>query len=84
MQRKSKTGFVGSPAAEEIRTQRKLAGLTQTQAAELVRSNLQTWQGWEYGRAPMHAGLWELFTNKTDGIVQARESVELNKTLKNP
>lgn len=54
-----------TPTPAEIRAVRELAGLTQTQAAELIYSKLRTWQGWESGEAAMHAGLWELFCIKT-------------------
>lgn len=54
-----------NPSAEEIRAMREAAGLTQTQAGELIHSNLRTWQDWEAGVARMHPGLWELFEIKT-------------------
>ena len=50
-----------NPTPAEIRTARKDAGLTQTEAAHLIHSTLRTWQDWESGKARMHAGLWELF-----------------------
>lgn len=53
------------PSHEEIRSAREAAGLTQTQAAELVHSKLRTWQQWEAGDNRMHPGLWELFMIKT-------------------
>ncbi|MFZ3141130.1 helix-turn-helix domain-containing protein [Polaromonas sp.] len=53
------------PGSEEIKEARQRAGLTQTQAAELVHAKLRTWQDWEAGVAKMHAGLWELFCIKT-------------------
>ncbi len=53
-----------SPNCASIRKLRLASGLTQTTAAELVYSTLRTWQDWEAGRAPMHPGLWELFTIK--------------------
>jgi putative transcriptional regulator len=56
-----------SPAPSEIKAARKAADLTQTEAAELVHSTLRSWQDWEYGKYPIHAGLWELFLIKTKG-----------------
>ena len=53
-----------SPTKEEIRNERNLAGLTQTEAARLIYSTLRTWQDWEGGIAQMHPGLWELFLIK--------------------
>lgn len=53
-----------NPKPEAIRAAREAAGLTQTEAADLVYSTLRTWQDWEAGIARMHPGLWELFTIK--------------------
>ena len=52
------------PDPEQVRERRKLAGLTQTQAATLVCAKLRTWQDWEAGNVKMHPGLWELFILK--------------------
>lgn len=54
-----------NPAPQSIVEARKAAGLTQTQAAELIHSALRTWQQWEAGHRDMHPGLWELFLIKT-------------------
>lgn len=54
-----------NPSPIEVRALRKSVGLTQTQAAELIQSNLRTWQGWEGGITRMHPGLFELFKIKT-------------------
>lgn len=60
---------MSSPAPTEVRDARRQAGLTQTEAAELVRGTLRAWQGWEASEGPsarrMHPGLWELFQLKT-------------------
>lgn len=53
------------PTPDQIRITRKQAGFSQTIAAELIHSNLRTWQDWEAGKAKMHPGLWELFQIKT-------------------
>ena len=52
------------PAPQQIVALRKTAGLTQTQAAELIHSKLRTWQDWESGKAKMHEAHWELFQLK--------------------
>jgi DNA (cytosine-5)-methyltransferase 1 len=61
------------PTPDEVLAARQAAGLTQTQAAELVHSKLRAWQCWEAkeGTAEhrrMHPGLWELFRIKTGQI----------------
>jgi DNA (cytosine-5)-methyltransferase 1 len=57
-------GPSANPAPASIRSAREAAGLTQTQAAELVHGSLRTWQQWEAGDRRMHGGLWELFRLK--------------------
>ena len=59
-----------SPGREEIRAERNLAGLTQSQAARLIHSKLRTWQDWEAGIAQMHPGLWELFLIKIEYLIK--------------
>lgn len=54
-----------NPSPESIRSARRVAGLTQTQAAELVMGTLRTWQDWEAGARRMHPGLWALFLVRT-------------------
>ncbi len=53
-----------SPAPTEIRAARERAGLTQTQAAQLVHGTMRAWQEWESGNRKMNPGLWELFNIK--------------------
>lgn len=55
----------GCPDAEQIKAARCQAGLSQTQAADLVHAKLRTWQQWEAGDRAMHPGLWELFQLKS-------------------
>lgn len=62
-----------SPTRSEIKTARKAADLTQTEAAKLVRSTLRRWQDWEGGEHDMHPGLFELFLIKTKGCACTRE-----------
>lgn len=53
------------PTPEQIKSERIKSGLTQTKAAELIHSNIRSWQEWESGKTKMHYGLWELFLRKT-------------------
>ena len=65
-----------APTAEQIRSRRLEAGLTQTEAAELVHTTCRTWQQWEADESSvthrqMHRAFWELFLRKTlDGKVE--------------
>lgn len=52
------------PDPETIKAERKLLGLTQTQAGAIVYTSLRTWQHWEAGQ-PVHPAIWELFLHKT-------------------
>lgn len=54
-----------SPSPEKIKKSRMDAGLTQTQAADLIYSELRTWQHWEKGDRSMHPAFYELFTIKS-------------------
>uniref|UniRef100_UPI003D301C4D helix-turn-helix domain-containing protein n=1 Tax=Xanthomonas albilineans TaxID=29447 RepID=UPI003D301C4D len=56
------------PSPRQIRAARDAAGLTQTQATELICSDLRSWQRWESGQSRMPPGLWELFRLKTCGV----------------
>ncbi|MDQ1835209.1 XRE family transcriptional regulator [Massilia scottii] len=54
------------PTPEEIRHAREKAGLTQTEAAELVCATCNAWQKWEATEGSnsarkMHPGIWKLF-----------------------
>lgn len=57
-----------NPDKEQIRAARISAGLTQTQAAEIIYSGLRQWQKWESGEHRMHPALFELFLIKTNQI----------------
>jgi putative transcriptional regulator len=57
-----------SPDPMNITQARKQAGLTQTQAAELIYKGLRTWQQWERGDRDMDPALFELFLLKTGQI----------------
>lgn len=53
------------PTPEQVLAARTAAGLTQTQAGDLVHSSCRAWQQWEAGDRNMHPGLWELFMLKS-------------------
>lgn len=53
-----------NPTPAEVRAAREAAGLTQTQAGELIYCSLRGWQGWESGARAMHPAFWELFRRK--------------------
>ena len=61
------------PTPQGIKEARAYAGLTQTQAANLVHVNLNTWQKWEGGRTRMSETAWELFLIKTKNERQYAE-----------
>lgn len=47
-----------NPTPDEIRKAREKAGLTQTQAAEIVFASLRAWQDYEGGQRKMHPSMW--------------------------
>lgn len=57
-------GRCRNPTPAEIRAARDDAGLTQTEAAELICSTLRAWQEWEAGNRRMHPGLWNHFRDR--------------------
>lgn len=66
-----------SPTTSEVLKARKDAGLTQTQAAELVGYTLRAWQGWEAkegtkAHRKMPSAVFELFLIKTKNLVKDR------------
>lgn len=60
-----------NPKPAEIRAAREAAGLTQTEAAELIHCSLNAWQQWESDlpnqHRKMHPAFWELFEIKARG-----------------
>jgi len=54
-----------TPTPQQIKQARTKAGLTQTQAGQVVYVTLRGWQRWEYGERSMSLGYWELFKLKT-------------------
>lgn len=57
--------MIDNPKPDQIKKSRTEAGLSQTQAAALIYSELRTWQHWENGDRKMHPALFELFNIKT-------------------
>lgn len=55
-----------SPRPVEIVRARKVAGLTQTEAGELIHASMRAWQQWESGARQMHPAFFELFLIKSD------------------
>ena len=71
--------LIGSPTAEQVRSSRQSAGLTQEQAAHVISSSRRAWQEWEAGRRNMPGAKWELFQRKVHaGEVGAEYKVHLN------
>ena len=61
---------IARPSPFRVKSERKAAGLTQTEAGELVHSGLKNWQNWESpvgsrAHAPIPLAVWELFLIKT-------------------
>lgn len=56
-----------APTPEIIKAARAAAGLTQTQAAELIYCTMRAWQDWEGGQRAMHPAFFELFLLKAKG-----------------
>lgn len=50
-----------TPTPDQVRASRAAAGLTQAQAAALVRVTPRAWQAWERGQNPMPPTAWLLW-----------------------
>lgn len=50
--------------ADEVRTARAKASLSQSEAAHLIHVSVDTWKQWESGRRTIHPAFFELFTIK--------------------
>ena len=61
---------------ESIKRVRLAAGLTQTQAAELVHVTLRSWQRYEAGEKRIHPAMWELFLIKKPPAGNRRYELE--------
>lgn len=54
----------GNPRPAEILAARVRAGLTQTEAANLLYTTCRVWQQWEAGDRRMHPAFWDLFQRR--------------------
>jgi putative transcriptional regulator len=61
-----------NPTPQEIIKAREDAGLSQTDAAQMIYSTLRTWQDWEAGQRRMHPALFELFEIKLLAVKAAQ------------
>lgn len=59
---------MSNPTPEDFKSARIAAGLTQTEAANIIHSTCRSVQQWEAGDRRIHPGLWELFLLKTSAI----------------
>lgn len=66
------------PEPDDIRAARTAAGLTQTEAGDVVHASLRTWQQWEAGDRKMHPGLFELFKLKTGRDKRKQQASDRN------
>ncbi len=61
-----------NPTPQDIKDARKLAGLTQREAAALIYLDAQTWAKWEQGVNKMAWGPWELFNIKVKQLLEIK------------
>ena len=62
----TKANALKQPTPAEIKAVRKLSGLTQQKAAELVhRADGARWREWEGGKYQIDMAVWELYLIKT-------------------
>jgi len=64
-----------NPTPKEIRKAREEAGLTQTEAGELVYTECRVWQQWEAvpgtpSHRRMHPAFWDLFNRKKVEVIK--------------
>ena len=64
MSKKPRNDAYPSPLAVDITAAREAAGLTQTEAANIIKASQQAWQHWEAGDREMHPAFWDLFKIK--------------------
>lgn len=56
---------MNNPTPDQIKAARLAAGLSQSQAAEIIKASPRSWENWEQGRVKMHPGLFDYFLIKT-------------------
>lgn len=54
-----------NPKPEQIKEARENANMTQSEAAKMLHSHINTWHQWESGKRTMHPAFWELFLIKS-------------------
>jgi ribosome-binding protein aMBF1 (putative translation factor) len=57
---------LNNPTQSEIKQARKKAGLTQAQAAEVIRKKYRIWQYYESGTLKISPVLFDYFVDKTN------------------
>ena len=67
--------FTAKPTAQQIKAARESAGLTQTQAAELVFSSTRAWQQWEAQDRGMHLAFWALFCYRIEALKRKQTQI---------
>ncbi len=63
------------PLPSDIRAARERAGLTQTEAADLIHATMRSWQDWEAGVAKMRPYAFGYFLMST-GQITAEAQIE--------
>ena len=68
--------MTAQPTPDQIKAARQKAGMTQTQAADVIYKKVLAWQRYESGDRAMDYALYELFLLKTSqiDIAQSRET----------
>lgn len=69
------------PSPKQIKEARQLAGITQTEAAELCFVTKSGFQHWEYGVRKMSLSVWELFQIKVKIIIEMGNGTHPMKSL---
>ena len=54
-----------NPTPDQIRAARLAAGLSQSEAAVIIKSSKRSWENWEQDRVKMHPGLFDYFLIKS-------------------
>lgn len=67
-------GISGPPDPTSVLGERINAGITQQQAAEMLYTDIRTYQRWEYGDSRMHPAIWALFLIRTNRLTTKKRS----------
>lgn len=68
-----------NPSKEDVKKARLNAGLTQTEAANIVGYKLRAWQLWESGDVLMRKAIYDYFLIASKFDELKREVIKLNK-----